>query len=229
MVVIIRKIIRIFISQYSFNKSILKYIYKNSDTTTIRNILIDSNNDRKKLDKIYVDTKEYIFWEFYKNSEEDKIYKILEEYFNAIKYSFEDKWCNPSSILCKTSGYSAFMKLFKDFYTNKNFTHLNGKAVFDLEIYKIGKNLYFKHKNRLFVNRSNLESSSYYIPGYVESENLFFPVNSKEKFLGSNIELVVNDFGYNKFNLVFDLKYDKAQNLIGNCINSDYCVVEGVE
>ena len=119
------------ISQYSFNKSILKYIYKNSDTTTIRNILIDSNNDRKKLDKIYVDTKEYIFWEFYKNSEEDKIYKILEEYFNAIKYSFKDKWCNPSSILCKTSGYSAFMKLFKDFYTNKKHSEDNYKLIFE--------------------------------------------------------------------------------------------------
>lgn len=118
------------ISQYSFNKSILKYIYKNSDTTAIRNILIDNKNDRKNLAKIRVDENEYIFWKFYKNSEEDKIYKILEEYFNAIKGSFEDKWCNPKSILCKTSGYSAFMKLFKDFYINKKHSENNYKLIF---------------------------------------------------------------------------------------------------
>ncbi|KKP38396.1 MAG: hypothetical protein UR30_C0019G0011 [Candidatus Peregrinibacteria bacterium GW2011_GWC2_33_13] len=64
-----------------------------------------------------MDTSKYIFWEYYINSSEDILYKILNAYFMALKDIYTDeKWCNTESVLCKTSGYSAFMKLFKDFY-----------------------------------------------------------------------------------------------------------------
>ncbi len=109
------------ISQYSFNKSILKYVYDKKESARIRNILIDGNNDRTKLNKIKMDSSKFIFWEYYVNSEEDILYKTLHTYFSALKDIYiDDKWCNSSSILCKTSGYSAFMQLFKDFYDYNN-------------------------------------------------------------------------------------------------------------
>jgi DGQHR domain-containing protein len=108
------------ISQYSFNKSILRYIYNSNNSTAIRNILIDSKNNRLKLESIKINIEEFIFWNYYKNSEEEKIYKILEAYFNSLKDVFPNKWCNPTSILCKTSGYDAFMRLFRDFYNYCN-------------------------------------------------------------------------------------------------------------
>jgi len=156
------------ISQYSFNKSILKYMYKNTDVAVIRNILIDSKNDRRKLSKININENDFIFWKHYINSEENVIYKLLEEYFNAQKEVFFDKWLNQSSILCKTSGYSAFMKLFKEFYIynkcNKNdyikiFKEI--KATVDIEtpdtrLGAAGSDCLYKKIKEVFDNNINL-------------------------------------------------------------------------
>lgn len=108
------------ISQYSFNKSILNYIYDKKQTSEIRNILIKNNNNRLCLKDIKYNQDKNIFWDFYVNSKEGLIYKILNTYFCSIRDVFLNKWCSNNSILCKTSGYDAFMKLFLDFYKNAN-------------------------------------------------------------------------------------------------------------
>ena len=105
------------ISQYSFNKSILNYVYDKKESSNIRNILIDNDNNRTKLKKINIDEKKYIFWKYYINSDELSLYIILNTYFNAVKNKFNNEWLNPNYILCKTSGYAAIMSLFKDIYT----------------------------------------------------------------------------------------------------------------
>lgn len=105
------------ISQYSFNKSILQYMYDKKYTFKIRNLLIKNNDNREKLKILDIDINKYIFWNFYVDYKENIIYKILFNYYEALKEFFgEAKWCNENSILCKTSGYDAFMRLFLDFY-----------------------------------------------------------------------------------------------------------------
>jgi len=108
------------ISQYTFNKSILSYLYDKKYISEIRNVLIKNNDNREKLKDIKIDAKKYIFWDYYINSQEGFLYKILNTYFSAIKDVFSEEWCSTNSILCKTSGYSSFMKLFKDFYDYDN-------------------------------------------------------------------------------------------------------------
>ncbi|MCL2774589.1 MAG: DGQHR domain-containing protein [Oscillospiraceae bacterium] len=105
------------ISQYSFNKSILEYMYDNKDVAEIRNILKDYKNDRSKLNSININKSNFIFWDLYISSDEGIIYIMLNSYFSVLKKCFPEQWGNKASILCKTSGYAAFMKLFKDFYT----------------------------------------------------------------------------------------------------------------
>lgn len=105
------------ISQYSFNKSILQYMYDKKYTFKIRNLLIKNNDNRENLKFLDINTDKYIFWNLYVEYKENIIYKILFNYYEALKEFFgEEKWCNENSILCKTSGYDAFMKLFLDFY-----------------------------------------------------------------------------------------------------------------
>lgn len=125
------------ISQYSFNKSILNYIYDKKYTTDIRNILIKTNNNRKFLQNIPMNKDKFIFWDLYVNNEEGLLYKILNAYFDSIKECFSEKWCCENSILCKTSGYDAFMKLFLDFYkySDKNMDILKQKS-FYVRIFK---------------------------------------------------------------------------------------------
>lgn len=111
----------------------------------------------------------------------------------------------------------------------QNLKHSSGKVCLDLEINNTGKIMTFKYKKMLFVNSSSLDMSEYPMPGYVQTSDLFFPVNSKEKMIGSKIELVINGCGYNKYTLIFESKYDKSHSLIGNCHNSDYCIVGEIE
>ena len=111
----------------------------------------------------------------------------------------------------------------------KNFEHIDGKIHLDLVPFLVGKQVNFKYKNKLFINKVNLESSDYFIPGFEETDQLIFPVNSKDDLMGSNIELVLMGCGYNKNNLFFNLEYNKGHNLVGSCYNSDYCVIGGVE
>ena len=129
------------ISQYSFNKSILKYIYDKKYIFEIRNLLIKNNDNRNSLKNLNINNNKYIFWNLYINYKENFIYKILFSYFTALKDFFgPEKWCNESSILCKTSGYDAIMKLFLDFYN-----YANG----DLEILK-EKEFYSKIFNKAY-------------------------------------------------------------------------------
>lgn len=111
----------------------------------------------------------------------------------------------------------------------KNMSHQNGRINLQLDIINQGKAKIFKYHNQLYVNRVNLDISDYYIPGYEETEELFFPVNSKENFAGTEFEIVINECGYNKYNLVFNLTYDDQHYLIGNCFQSDYCIIGEVK
>lgn len=71
-------------------------------------------------------SERYIFWKFYNTDREDVIYRILINYFNVLKELLCKDWCNNESILNKTTGYNAIMKIFsyiyKDAYINKDFS-----------------------------------------------------------------------------------------------------------
>lgn len=131
------------ISQYTFNKSILKYMYDKKFIFKIRNILIKNNDDRKKLLELKIDSLKYPFWNYYVSYKENIIYSILFTYFSSLKEFYGcDKWCNEQSILCKTSGYDAFMKLFYDFYL---LAKCNEKVLCDKTFYIDIMNAYYKN------------------------------------------------------------------------------------
>lgn len=120
------------ISQYSFNRSILNYMYDKNYNAEIRNILKETKDARINLKKINIDIDKFIFWNFYVHSEEGILYLILNAYFSSLKEVFTNKWCKQESILCKTTGYDAFMKLFRDFYffANKDIEKLKTKSFY---------------------------------------------------------------------------------------------------
>ena len=78
-----------------------------------------------------------IFGYFYYNSKHERNNdpsEVLSNYYEALKEFFgEEKWCNENSILCKTSGYDAFMRLFLDFY---NFAEKDIEKLKQVNFYK---------------------------------------------------------------------------------------------
>lgn len=123
------------ISQKAFADPIVKYIYNEDDRYEIRDTLnlFKKQNDKEdnfKIKGVFEENKyekdKYIFWQFYINDKEEVLYKILLNYFMALHNILKDDWeYSYNSVLIKTTGYNAVMKLFKDvylfLYNDKNF------------------------------------------------------------------------------------------------------------
>ena len=102
------------ISLSSFVKPIFNLTYPEKEFYTIKNMLKDAYPEFPSLSLLDVDTDRYPLWLFYKEHNKSVIYKILLNYFNAIKTIFPTDWLSQESLLNKTSGYNAIMKLFGD-------------------------------------------------------------------------------------------------------------------
>ena len=124
------------ISQKAFADPIVRYIYDINDVYEIRDELkkykekyaMEDNFDIEGVFELNRYNKEkYIFWQLYVKDKEDMIYKILLNYFRSISKILEKDWeLEYNSVLIKTTGYNAIMKLFKDvflaLYSGRNFT-----------------------------------------------------------------------------------------------------------
>lgn len=99
------------LSLASFINPIVNNIYSDEKSFDIKDCLYLNQNDRESLRRF---TFKKIFWDLYVSSEEETIYLMLLNYFTAIKDIFETDWNDNKSLLSKTSGYNALMRLFID-------------------------------------------------------------------------------------------------------------------
>lgn len=102
------------ISLASFARPLFGLTYRESDWYIIKNRLMTCGLEQPNFDDFNYDISKYIFWEFYKNHDSASVYKILNNYFSAFQSIFQSDWMNEKSILNKTTGYNAMMRLFKD-------------------------------------------------------------------------------------------------------------------
>jgi len=107
------------LSFYAFASELVKLIYNESHYHTIKNYLYNKNF--KKAIISYENTKKinndkYILWKYYSHSSEERAYKILNTYFNVLSKVLSTNWNNKDSILLKSVGIRAIMKLFVDVY-----------------------------------------------------------------------------------------------------------------
>jgi DGQHR domain-containing protein len=103
-----------FISLSAFVKPLFNLTYPERQIYTIKNMLLKAYPNFPDFSVLDVDDRRYPFWRFYLNQDIGVIYKILLNYFNAFKAVLENDWLNPDSLLNKTTGYNAMIKLFGD-------------------------------------------------------------------------------------------------------------------
>lgn len=135
------------LSLSAFASAITTYIYNQSDYYQLKEYLLEKgcvDSINGNLDN-YTNAYKYqnkILWFLYKNDKRDIIGKILYNYFSVIKKIFHLSWGNRLYITTKTTGYNAFMLLFKDVFvhcskSNNNFSFsfmfdlLSGLSKFD--------------------------------------------------------------------------------------------------
>lgn len=108
------------LTQYQFVKELLKHI--TSSPLEDRDILkrTDFWGNRQKLTYTDKELKTYCLRALFVEDETDvKIAQVVLNYFSAVRKRWPESWNNVenNNILNKTTGFIAFMKLFKDIYT----------------------------------------------------------------------------------------------------------------
>lgn len=102
------------ISLAAFVRPLFNLTFPERLLTDIKNELNYSYPIFPDFRSLSIDTVRYPFWKFYVSQDPSMIYKILLNYFNAFSQVLNRDWMNPDSILNKTSGYNAMIKLLAD-------------------------------------------------------------------------------------------------------------------
>ena len=77
----------------------------------------------------------------------------------------------------------------------------------------------------MYVNPKTLSMSLVAKPDYLTTKYFYLPVNKKEQLLDQLFTLRVTDFGYGKTSFNWNVRYLNNRGLVGDCTDSDYCVV----
>ena len=146
------------ISQGSFVHYLLELITNDPEKDSIE---IKTKNQIKTLDG-----KKYVLREWFTNEEDDKIYKVLFNYFVAASHVFNNEWENTSKyILLKTTGFGALCKSFRHAF-NKGVEKGTMRLEFFEELFKISKKS---------LITSNVEiTSKFYGSGEAAQNNLSY-------------------------------------------------------
>lgn len=99
------------ISLATFCRPILVNMYNTDFAFDIKNILLTNSNQREALNNINSAGTGKLFWYYYVNEQEELLYIILKNYFDALKTVFPIDWSNSNSILTKSTGITALINL----------------------------------------------------------------------------------------------------------------------
>ena len=112
----------------------------------------------------------------------------------------------------------------------KSFPYLDSEnevPTFDIPLRTIIKNkaISFAFPQVMYVKPSTLEMSLEARPGFTSTSYFYLPKNRCEDILDQVFNVVVSEFGHGKTSFTWDMRYLNNQRLIGDCSNSDYCVI----
>jgi hypothetical protein len=79
-----------------------------------------------------------------------------------------------------------------------------------------------------YVDPSTLKMSLTPKDGYKKVNNIYIPFSFLNEIEKLEMRIFINDVGLNKTDFDFPLTYYPTRNLIGECFNSDYCLIGGV-
>lgn len=160
------------LSLSAFANPIINLVYDDSQFHDLRNLIlqkytvINENNIEEisdiKINKIdFFEIKKSCLWDYYVDQNEKMLYKVLMNYFKAVKETFVLDWANKESLLNKTTGYNALIKLFEDIYRSG---YENGDFTQE----------YFKNALEPLKKLDGTINSKYFSPsGYFASNELY--------------------------------------------------------
>lgn len=160
------------ISLSAFVKPLLNLTFPEKDYYEVRNSLINSFPEFPNFENFNYKFDRYIFWEFYTRKDFESIYKILFNFFSSISTLLNNDWISDNSLLNKTTGYNAQMKLFQDIVKK------------GLEQNDLSKEFFFNILKPIRIMNGTINSSNYGASGLKASNELYLEM---KKTLGHNI------------------------------------------
>lgn len=85
--------------------------------------------------------------------------------------------------------------------------------------------IYFKFPSKMYVKPETLEMSLEVRPDFQQTNYFYLPINHLEDLLDQTFTLVVDSFGHGGTSFSWDIRYINNRGLVGDCSNSDYCVI----
>jgi|GEM_PF-1327910 DGQHR domain-containing protein len=104
------------LSLSAFVKPLLDLTYPDKDYYKIKNELTINDKEFPSFVDFNYNSKRYLFWEFYTKKDQSSIFKILLNFFKSLAIILDKDWLNTNSLLNKTTGYNAMIKLFRDLF-----------------------------------------------------------------------------------------------------------------
>ena len=149
------------ISLAAFVKPLFNLTFPEKLFNFIKNKLNETYPEFPDFSDLPVDARRYPFWTFYVSQNPSMIYKILLNYFSALSKILSDDWMNHDSILNKTTGYNAMIKL------------LSYMIPIGLEKGDLSEQFFLYSLSPLAEMSGSITSEIYGTSGYYSSNSLF--------------------------------------------------------
>ena len=107
----------------------------------------------------------------------------------------------------------------------KNLNPVKDSLQIPLKLAKKGSRYFLTPNVLLYVNPTTLDMSSAKKEGYVPTNCIYFPRNGKRFENEYSCRIGIMDFGLDRNQIVTSFKYKSLHNIIGDCRNSEYCVI----
>ena len=163
------------------------------------------------------DTEKYKFDNFLDYFDVDNYYRLSLKK-NLITYSCG---LNPPQGLAHLH-FVDYLRIFPYLDSNEEV------PTFDIPLYvKSDGNgsVYFDFPSKMYVNPKTLDMSLTARVGFVETKYFYLPVNKCEPLQDQVFTIVAESFGHGQTSFTWDVRYLNSRHLLGDCSNSDYCVV----
>ncbi len=92
-------------------------------------------------------------------------------------------------------------------------------------IYEKEGRICFKFRENMYVNPKTLEMSLDPGSDFQATKYFYLPINKSRELLDRVFVLKCANFGYGKTKFDWNIRYTNNRNLIGECSNSDFCVI----
>ena len=90
---------------------------------------------------------------------------------------------------------------------------------------KVGSSYFFDKTETYYVNPDTNEMSTKAINGYTQTENLYFPLTTKEEEV-YKVSLVIDNLGCNYLQFSYEFNVHTGRKIFGNCQDYEYCLNE---